>query len=352
MLPASMDSLLAKLSEQQAILEKQKNTLTPKQSDKTQHQDEDSSPGSILLTPVSDSLSKITGGDERDKNATNQPDVVEMVRLKKELDDAKDQIARQKKELDQNRVIKQTFEQVAGASSGADFHSRSETSNMHRATFNPAIRTTAARQDNWSHNEDARSEFSDAMSAGAFNTTQNIWSSPARPAFSAAASVHSNQQFQQPATTWGQPGARPWNHRGVGQALPSMIIPQQQHMQHRNYSSPMSQASANDVRSISDYNQFQGGAGLRRSNAQNTRNTSLFPLQRNNGWDMYAGNMGALDSVNVAMNPNPAFQPLGLYPASLQYQPRPIGTPLSPTAEEFRTSQASVTPWNAAVSNG
>lgn len=351
MLPASMDSLLAKLSEQQAILEKQKNTLTPKQNDKGQHEKEDSSPGSVLLTPVSDSMSKTQSGDEQHKGANSQLDTIEMMRLKKELDAAKNQIARQKKELDQNRVTKHTFDQGTGLSSGAEFQPKYETSNVHHAAFNPATRTTTIRQDNWSHNEDARSEFSDAVSAGAFTTAQNIWSSSARPAFNSAASVHSNQQFQPPSTTWGQPGARPWNHRGIGPALPSLLIPQQQHIQPRNYSGPMSPVSANDVRAFSDYNQFQGGAGLRRSNVQNTRNTSLMPLQRNNGWDMYSGSMGALDSVNAAINPNAAFQPIGLYPNSLQYQPRPIGTPLSPTAEEFRTSQASATPWNAAVSS-
>lgn len=344
-----MDSLLAKLSEQQAILEKQKNTLTPKQHDKEQHEKEDSSPGSVLLTPTSDSLSKPPSVNEKNKAATTQLDTMEMVRLKQELDAAKDQIARQKKELDQNRIVKHTFDKVNGLSSGAELQPKLEASNVHHATFNPSARTSTIRQDNWSHNEDARSEFSDAVSAGAFTTTQNIWSSPARPAYNAAASVHPSQPFQPPSATWGQPGARPWNHRGGGPALPSLIIPQQQHIQQRNYSGPISPVSANDVRAYSDYNQFQGGAGLRRSNVQNTRNTSVIPLQRNNGWDLYPGSMGALDNVNATFNPNAAFQPMGLYPTSLQYQPRPIGTPLSPTAEEFRTSQASATPWNAAV---
>lgn len=352
MLPASMDGLLAKLSEQQAILQKQKNTLTPKQNDKGPPKKEDSSPDSVLLTPVSDTRSKTQSGDEQVKSTKPPTETLEMVRLKKELDAAKNQIARQKKELDQNRATKQTLDQVTTShSSGAEFQPRYETSNVHHASFNPASRATAIRQDNWSHNEDARSELSDAVSAGPYTAPQNIWSSPARPAFNAATSIHSSQPFQPPSTTWGQPGARPWNHRGVGPALPSLIIPQQQHIQQRNYSGPLSGISASDVRTFSDYSQFQGGAGLRRANGQNTRTTSLIPLQRNNGWDMYSGGMGALDGVNAAINPNTTFQPMGLYPNSLQYQPRPIGTPLSPTAEEFRTSQASTTPWNAAVSS-
>lgn len=350
-LPASVDGLLAKLSEQQAILTKQKSTLTPKQNDRDQPKKEDSSPGSVLLTPVSDSQSKTLSGDEQPKSAMSPPpDSLEMVRLKKELDAAKNQIARQNKELNQARINKHTFDQVPGHSSGAEFQPKYETSNVHHASFNPATRAATIRQDNWSHNEDARSELSDAVSAGAYAGTQNIWSSPSRPAFNAAASIHSSQPFQPPSATWGQPGARPWNHRGVGPALPSLIIPQQQHIQQRNYSGPMSGVSASDVRTFSDYSQLQGGTGLRRPSAQSSRNASLVTLQRNNGWDIYPGSMGALENVNATINPNATFQPIGLYPNSLQYQPRPIGTPLSPTAEEFRTSQSSTTPWNAAVS--
>ena len=348
-----MNNLLSKLSEQKVLLEQQANHLTPLQNDKGQHEKEDSSSGSVILTPVSDSLSKTQVGDDAHHDANSQLDPMEMVRLKKELDAAKDQIARQKKELDQNRFVKHTFDNKGTGLPAAEMQPKLETSNGHQVTFNPATRTAAVRQDNWSHNEDARSEFSDAVSAGAFPTTQNIWSSPARQAFSAAASVHSNQPFQPPSTTWGQPGARPWNHRGVGPAVPSLIIPQQQqqHMQQRNYSGPISPVSPNDVRALSDYNHFQGSAGLRRSNVHNTRNASLVSLQRNNGWDIYPGTIGALEGVNAAINGNASFQPMGLYPNALQYQPRPIGTPLSPTAEEFRTSQATSTPWNAAVSS-
>lgn len=351
-----MDGLLAKLSEQQAILAKQKNTLTPKQNNKEPLKKEDSSPGTVLSSPVSDSLSKTSktlSGDEKLKSAQSPPpDSMEMVLLKKELDAAKNQIARQNKELSQARVTKHTFDQVPSHSSGPEFQSRYETSNVHHASFNPtATRNATIRQDNWSHNEDARSEFSDAVSAGAHPATQNIWSSPARPAYNAAASIHSGQPFQPPSATWGQPGARPWSHRGIGPALPSLIIPQQQHIQQRNYSGPMSGVSPSDVRTFSDYSQYPGGTAVRRPNGQNNRNASLIPLQRNNGWDMYSGSMAALENVNATINPNATFQPIGLYPNSLQYQPRPIGTPLSPTAEEFRTSQASNTPWNTAVSS-
>ena len=350
-----MDGLLAKLSEQQAILAKQKNTLTPKPNDREQLKKGDSSPGTVLSSPASDKLSKtsktLSGDEKPQSDKSPPPDSMEMVRLKKELDAAKNQIARQNKELSQARVTKHTFDQVPGHSSGPELPPRYETSNVHHASFNPTTtRNVTIRQDNWSHNEDARSEFSDAVSAGAHPATQNIWSSPARPAYNAAASIHSSQAFQSPSATWGQPGARPWNHRGIGQALPSLIIPQQQHIQPRNYS-PMSGISASDVRTFSDYSQFQGGTGVRRPNGQNSRNASLIPLPRNNGWDMYSGGMGALDGVNATISPNATFQPIGLYPNSLQYQPRPIGTPLSPTAEEFRTSQASNTPWNAAVSS-
>lgn len=348
MLPASMDNLLAKLSEQQAILEKQTNALKPVNEETANHQKADSSSGSVPLTPGSDSFSRTHSGDEKDNGNAVKPNTEEMARLKKELDAAKDQIARQKKELDQTRAIRHGLDQAASTSSdvGVGFNSKAGVPVTHPAPLNPGIRLNGMRQDTWSHNDDARSDLSDAISAGVLNTTHNMWSTSARPAFNIGPLAPTNQQFQQPTSTWGQPGARPWSHRPIGSALQSLGMPQQQHLQQRTFSGPASSISGTEGRAFGEFNQLQNGTGLRRSNTQNNRNSSLFPVHRNNGWDMYAG----LDVINTAMNPAAAFQSVGMYPAAMQYQPRPIGTPLSPTAEEFRTTQPSATPWNVAVS--
>lgn len=365
MTPESMDNLLAKLSEQQILLEQQKNALAPANDEETQHQNGGSSSSSDLLTPATDSFSILGSTDGTDNgDDTIKLDPVEMARLKKELDAAKDQIARQKQELDQTRVKVQTQTQTqaaAGSSFQRGLNSRNDTGERPSTTgfsnFSAGARSFGARQDHWPLSEDARSDCSDALSAGVFNnTSQNVWAASTRPAFNPGVSASANQQFQQQGSTWGQPGARPWSQRAAAADLTQLIVPQQSNVQQRIFSSPASPISSNDGRMMHDYNHIPGGGGMRRSNTQSSRNSSVYQHHRNNGWDMFPGSLspGALspmDGVSLSMNATSAFQSMGMYPASVQYQPRPIGTPLSPTAEEFRTAQPSATPWNAAVSN-
>ena len=334
----TMDTLLAKLSEQQVLLEKQKNEISGQDDKDSAFGKGESTTSSVLLTPVSESFNGEHDSDNNPDEDTIHLDASEMARLKKELDAAKNQIARQKQELDQTRVNKTNIDKVVSPTFEIDKHSSST----------PPGRAKNSRQDNWRVNEDAQSDVSDAMSTGTYNPGNN-WSPSSRVNL---ASAIPSAAYQQSSTNWGQPGARPWNHRVLGTALPAPMLPQPQHMQQqRTYSGPASPISGGDARSMNDYNQFQGGSGLRRTNTQGNRATSFYPQPRNNGWDMYAGGIGGVDGINLGMATNAAYQSVGMYPASMPYQPRPIGTPLSPTAEEFRTSQSSVNPWNAAVSH-
>ena len=332
-----MDTLLAKLSEQQALLEKQKNAVSAQEYKDSGHEKGDSSCSSDLLTPASESFTVEHDSDGKEDENTIQLDAGEMARLKKELDAAKNQIARQKQELDQTRVVKHNIDRAVSPVYEVD--------KQNSAT--PSGRPKGIRQDDWRVNEDAQSEISDVMSAVTYNNA-NMWSPSSRANFNSALP---GAAYQQAGSAWGQPGARPWNHRVLGTALPGSMMPQQQHLQQqRTYSGPASPISGGDARGMSDYSQFHGGSGLRRSNTQGNRATSFYPQSRNNGWDMYAGAVGGVEGINLAVAPNAAYQSVGMYPTSIPYQPRPIGTPLSPTAEEFRTSQSSVTPWNTAVS--
>ncbi|MCJ1466656.1 hypothetical protein MMC07_005276, partial [Pseudocyphellaria aurata] len=347
MSPDSMNDLLAKLSEQQILLEKQKNALTPANDQEAQGQNGDSTSSSVLLTPATEHFSVVESADETDGD-TVKLDAVEMARLKKELDAAKDQIARQKQELDQTRGNIHVLGQNKNYSSHRDLTARNDAGER---PSNNGARSVGTRQEHWPMNEDARSDSSEAMSPQVYNTAQNMWTSAsASRAFNAGAPAPVNQPFQQQGATWGQPGARPWGHRAAATTLPPLIVPQQQHMQQRIYSGPASPISSSDGRMnmMNDFSQFPNGGGLRRSNTQSSRNSSLYPQARSNGWDMFPGGISPNDGVNIGMNQTSAFQAMGLYPATMQYQPRPIGTPLSPTAEEFRTAQQTTTPWNVA----
>ena len=336
MQPGSMDSLLAKLSEQQALLVKQKTTL-PIKGDDESHAKEGSSASSTLLTPASESFSCTNTADTaKDEDDKSRIDASEMARLKKELDDAKNQIARQKQELDQTRVIKHTFDQAMGPPSEVALSPRTDVTDPTN-TYVTSNRPLGVVQGHW-RNDDARSDGSDVV--GQFNAVPNAWAGPSRPSFNAAL---------QPDSGWGQPGSRSWSQRGIGNALsPPVLISQQPQMQQRNYSVPVSPVSGGGGRSVNEFGQFNQARGYAQMNTRENRNAAPYP--RNNGWDVYTGGPGPMDGMNVGgMSPGSTYQSLGMYPSA--YQPRPIGTPLSPTAAEFRAGQASANPWNSAVSH-
>ena len=344
-----MEELLVKLSEQQALLEKQKNALTTTDITAPYTDHDESNSDSVPLTPATDSFNDTPATEDSDGEKTIKLDPVEMLRLKKELDAAKDKIARQEQELSQTRIIKHTFDQVKGPSTASVTAPKSEAvertfGNVQDAYVN-SNRAHGIRQEPYGPYDDTRSDISDAVSAGAFNRPQNIWSSTSGPGYNAGLPNFGNQQFQPPGNIWGQ-GNRPWMNRPMAPATAPLLMSQQQQLQQRTFSGPTSPVSAGPGRYGNDFSQFQGGQNLRRSNTQTSRTGSGFPHIRNNGWD---GTVNNNDSYGMSLSPVAPFQPMGMFQAPMAYQPRPIGTPLSPTAAEFTTSNAVNGPWNSAV---
>ena len=335
-----MDALLVKLSEQQALLAKQKSALVPGAEQKSARAStaepenqakDDSSASPSLLTPASDSFGHSSPTNDGDD--TVRLEAAEMARLKKELDSAKDQIARQKQELEQSRLVKQTFDNVMGPSSEAALSPRVDPASAFTAS-NRQINTLQGHF----LSDDTRSEGSDA--AAAFSAVPNIWNNPSRPVLNAGL---------QPEPAWSQSGPRPWGQRGVGNAVPPMVMSQQQPVQQRNYSVPLSPVGGSGRRGMNDFNQpSHGRGGFGHPNApQNNRNASFF--QPGNGWDAYTSGSNPIDGITMGgISPVTAYPSVGMYQSA--YQPQPIGTPLSPTAAEFRAGQASANPWNTAVS--
>jgi len=350
-----MDALLIKLSEQQVLLEKQtqkQDVMFPEITSKvatgqTLHERDSSTPTTDLMTPLSSSSNDESGCNGNTGDETVKLNVVEMMRLKQELDAAKDQIARQKQELDQTRIMKHTLHQAIGSPSDTEVavngNSMVDIHGTRQTTLSPSGRSGNPRQDvQW----DARSAMSDTPSLDNYNVAQNIWQSSFRPLSNGNLNTAVNPHYQSSGQIWGPPGGRPWGNKLMANNGPQMMMPpQQQLLQQRTFSGPASPISA------TDFHQFQGGLPLRRSNTQ-TRATSLYPQVRDNGWDAYGGGIGSLDGMTMSMNPVAAgpYQNPGMFGAPMPYQPRPIGTPLSPTAAEFRAGSSAGNPWNAAVS--
>ena len=326
------------------MLAKQKNELNfsdedKADADKARHDEGNSSMSSELMTPASSSFNDAYSNDGIKDDKKDQ---AEMARLKQELDAAKDQIARQKQELDQSRIMKHTLHQAVGSSAETQSKAKEISSSIGYVAVSPPGRNGGSRQD---HHWDARSVISEGVSADHFGTTQHSWGQSHRSNFNAALPTTFNQQYQGQSPAWGQPGARPWGNRPMTNNQQPLVVPQQQQqqqLQSRTFSGPASPVSNND------FGQFSSGPGLRRSNTQN-RAASFYPQARDASWDVFGGGLGSLDGMNIAMNPSNTYQAIGMYPAPMPYQPRPIGTPLSPEAAEFRTGQASTNPWNTAV---
>jgi len=85
---------------------------------------------------------------------------------------------------------------------------------------------------------------------------------------------------------------------------------------------------------------------LHRPGVQNGRIGTGFN-HRNTAWAAYTGNVGSTDHM-MGGQPSTGYQTAGSY-IPMPYQPRPIGTPLSPTAAEFQSGSVGSNPWNPQV---
>ena len=316
-----MDTLLAKLSEQQALLaKKNKPAMSTTGSDEENINPGDgSSSGSTHLTPNSDGHNKAQ--NMQDQGPMVRQDAAELARLKRELDEAKDRLARQAQEINQSRVIKQSLDQTMSATSDM---AMSPILANHTGQYPPVGRQ------GWNTHDDLRSETSD------YNAPPSIWSGPSR---------NGPNQTMQTDSAWGFGGGRPFNPRGSGNP---MSLSYQQSMSQRNYSVPVSPPGSSNGRGMNEFNAFNHGRGFGQFSSSNNRNNSVFG-PRNSNFDMFSAGppVSSAETFNLGgMNPGSAYQNMGVYQG---YQPQPIGTPLSPTANEFRAGQGGSNPWNPAV---
>ncbi|KAI9840507.1 MAG: hypothetical protein M1837_001567 [Sclerophora amabilis] len=314
-----MDQLLAKLSQQQDLIEQQRQALT------SGDDQESSSDGSMHFTPATDSV-RSTPPDHG-----NEPksEVNELARLKQELYAAQYKIAKMDQELSQTRITKHTIDQALGSPSEIDLPFRSKcpeqpVKNL-QANANAPTRPFGGRRDSWMAMDDARSEKSDPVSVGPFNQSSAIWG------------VSGDPKYRDAAKNWGEESAGPWSGRGLSLGL------QTQPPLSRGFPSAPPQGSTTDAQYVNNVNQIQASQPVVRSNLQAGRGSAP-PFNQRTGWPTYPAGASASEGMGTAPNTSHSA---GMIPGPVAYQPRPIGTPLSPTAAEFTASQATANPWNA-----
>ncbi|KAL8757828.1 MAG: hypothetical protein Q9184_004109 [Pyrenodesmia sp. 2 TL-2023] len=355
----AMDALLAKLTMQQQQQQQEQphppNRPLEDQSIVAKKPDAEfkaeSSLGSAAMTPASKSSSN-QEGQAKEEEETIKVGKAEMLRLKKELEAAKQQLELQKRELDQNRIFNQTVEHALSPSSGEVRASKVISGNDKAAEIRQ--QTAFAPSQSGLPRPDLNlfsDNFDDRSAATYNNLLQSQWAAGQPPVNLSPPA----QPYQQPMSMWGQTGTatRPFHPRAAGQGMPPTSMLQQQPMPHqRILSGPPSPGTIGDGRFPTNLGQYQAGFGVRRNDSHMPRNDAFGSQQRSNagnGWGVVGNGIGGVEAMNIGMNSNNAYQTMGMYQPAVPYQPRPIGTPLSATATEFRADQPPANPWNASA---
>ncbi|KAL5326117.1 hypothetical protein ACEPPN_007255 [Leptodophora sp. 'Broadleaf-Isolate-01'] len=331
-----MDKLLAKLSEQQATINKQNEALKSTE-DTVRYRTVEyvSATSSVPITPATDSYNfstapttnppSISGDDTPAQSAS------ELAVLKAELEAAKGKIARMDQELAQTRITKHTLDQVVGNASEADYpmHTPSEERLNH---LPPLARPQFTRDNSWATQDDARSDTSDALSASGFNRARAIWNNGGKPNFAAPTPTYAGGPVAVPGF---QPSeavsSAQWMQRGYGQPFVESL--------------PYGAAPAfRGDRMMQDPDMLMAPPMGRRSQPgggryNNRSSASSFPYaSSNSSFDGFTPSSTPYGSVANLPAGVPGMGSMGMSSMYSGYQPQPIGTPLSPHAPEFTVS--------------
>ena len=332
--------ILAKLSEQQTLLDKQKHLLVNTNANPSRplQMETFAASGMSPLTPAA-------------ATEATTSDSAELLRLKQELLAANSRIAVQEQELAQTRVMNHTLDQALGSPSEVDFNGRDVSeqtiSNLQDA-FNGSNGTFNQLHDAWNGQEDSHSDMSDTLSTGTYGRARGFWAPPAQQAYgigmdASASGRPFGEPFPLPAGSIGAESNKFWGGSNMGPALP---VPGSSFPSQRVLSGSSSTATSVDGRLSGEQARYLQGPGLgpRRPLAQANRGDSCFPTQSSPWGTFPTAAPGSPVSRSATNRPSGAYQPVGVYSIP-PYNPRPIGTPLSPTATEFTSTNANTTPW-------
>lgn len=352
-----MDSLLATFAQQQALLMKQQQNLARGgeiENGEPSSKEPESSLDSSLVTPDSESVG---GNSSRHEESITQgqgpssSDPAEVLRLKRELEDAKHRIARMDMELSQNRITQHTIEQGLGSPSEADFRvplpldvTEQTISNLQGA-LNASTRGPLARPATWAPPEESRPDTNNALTVGPFGRPLDIWGHPpARSSFQSDLVPAINVQGNDSVVNWGHNTARPSSNFSTGPSL-LPFAPQAQ----RAVSGPQFHGLGGHGRNMNELAAFPSSQAPRHIQTQVGRGGSSYN-QRGTAWGTYPTNFTLGDGFASQTSQTNPYQSSHLLPPANNYQPAPIGTPLSPTAPEFTSTAGQNNPWYAQVS--
>lgn len=301
-------------------------------------------PATRKVVNESSRVSSLASAAESSEDAARfdaqKAEAVELHLLKEQLLAANSKIAVQEQELAQTRVMKHTLDQALGPPSEADFGGRdvSEQTISHlQNAFNASNRPFGQFQDAWNGHDDAQSDISDALSAGAYNRARGFWTPPTQQAFGTGMNGGPTDKsfassLSQPGDPAGQNQSKFWSTAGASPGFSSNGSFQP----HRVLSGPSSGISHYDGRFPSDQSRYpqSAGFGARRSTSQAGRGSSFLPPQ-NAAWGYFPVGTSGNSVGRPPVDTN--YQQFGLYPVPT-YHSRSAGMSLSPTASEFTST--------------
>ncbi|KAI2620161.1 ARM repeat-containing protein [Hypomontagnella submonticulosa] len=326
--PNLMDHLLEKLSHQQSVLHRQGDALKTSEGNSMYPPPLEHAPtsNSVPITPATETFGSTAPTTRPASAALNDgsPNNEEVLRLKLELAQAQTKITRLDHELAQTRQTQPGLEPTPSESpKDVEFPSGFQPApNMSRVSGPTTLKVSSQQAigreggPSWPTFDDARSDVSDALSATGFNRARNIWGPKG-----------GHGSFQS-----GFPGPEPtqngqWGGRGANQG----------YMDQSMAFEPPSHGNYHGDRLTPDYDLTIRPTNNRRNNRVDGRvGMPGFGAQSGYGGGYnYGGGQYGPDH-GMPGPPQPPAGP-GIYS---NYQPSPVGTPLSPLASEFTSTPA------------
>ncbi|KAL1628987.1 hypothetical protein SLS54_001678 [Diplodia seriata] len=380
-----MNTLLAKLSEQQNILDRQKNLVIATEapvgsvqqdllmvgvapvsassceikifldhdlshprghSPLTAFQiDTSSNDGNSISATPDKSNTPATESGEAYVDNLPKPDPVAFFRMQKELAIAKQELNRMDTELSQTRIANHTVNQALGPQSDAGYETHSHSpEKMIPYAFESGTKIAPAlpRQDTWSSNEEAPASASETFPTGNFNrgrapTNHTIWNNGFKSNLTYQMAAPFDQASAYGASAWNAGGRQSF---GAGVGFPMNHQPAYGPIQPQQYAIP--NAMDNGYRSTPQLMDDATQYSMPRMNPP-SRPTSAFG-GRNNGWN---GNYAYNAPIGGPRFSPPHMQGNGMYQGPNAYQAGPIGSRLSPTAAEFNVVNDAKPVWGA-----
>ncbi|KAF7168126.1 hypothetical protein CNMCM5623_001240 [Aspergillus felis] len=345
--PVENREILTKLSEQQALLEQQNHLLTSNSALIEEHVDRNKN---SAVMPLTSTLEISHATEPIDNTCFGATDIErsEVLRLKKELLAANSKLALQEQELAQTRVMKHTLDQALGTPSEADFNGREVTEHTisHlQSAFKASSSNFTQPHERWNTHDDSQSDVSEALSTGAYSRARGSWWPQTQQEFG----MHMNAPAGEKAygehvslssNTFGPEANRFWANPTASLSMNGSFQP------HRIISGPSFGTCNSTTQYTEDPARYlhSPNSAQRRSVPHVNRAGPCFSAQ-NPSWEVSFNTASPSNQLPRAPTTRPCstYQQVGLYPIP-PYQ-RPIGTSLSPTANEFTSSGANAVPW-------